>query len=56
MAIEPGRLVRVDQPHRALRQPLLGKETVVGLGDDVDDGIADREHVEGSVGQGISFR
>ena len=53
-AVEPLGLVGVDQPHRSLGQPLGGKEGVVGVGDDIDDGIADREHVEAGLGHEMS--
>ena len=36
----------VDQIHRALRQVVRRQQRVVGLGDHVDDGVADRSHVE----------
>ena len=36
----------VDQIHRALRQLVLREQRVVGLGDHVDDGVADRGDVE----------
>jgi hypothetical protein len=52
LAVKPRRLLRVDQPHRALVEPLGGEEGVVGGGDDVDDGVADAEDVEASVGHG----
>ena len=52
--IEPLRLLGVDQAHRALRQPLGIEESVVGVGDDVDDGIADAQHVETAVGHSRS--
>ncbi len=34
--------------------PLAGDEAVIGVGDDVHDGIADGEHVEAAVGHGNS--
>ena len=46
MVVEPRRLVGVDQPHHPLGQPLGCEEGVVAIGDDVDDRIADAEHVE----------
>ena len=46
MVVEPRRLLGVDQPHHPLGQPLALEESVVAIGDDVDDRIADREHVE----------
>ena len=52
--IEPLRLLGVDQAHRAFRQPLGIEESVVGVGDDVDDGIADAQHVETAVGHSKS--
>ena len=36
----------VDQVHRALRQVVLREQGVVGLGNHVDDGVADRSDVE----------
>jgi hypothetical protein len=50
MIVEARRLFGVDQPHRALGKPFGSEEGIVGGGDDVDDGIADREHVEAGVG------
>ena len=50
-AVEPCSFVGVDQPHRSFGKPLFGEEGVVGSGDDVDNGVADSEHVEASVGQ-----
>ena len=49
-AVEPGRLLGVDQAHRALVQALPGEEIVVGGGDHVDDGVADAQDVEALVG------
>ena len=48
--IEPLGLLRVDQPHRSLHQPLGLKELVRGIGDHVDDRIADAQDVETAVG------
>jgi hypothetical protein len=50
MIVEPRRLRRVDQPHHPLGQPLAREEIVIAIGDDVDDRIADREHVEAGFG------
>ena len=50
MVVEPGRLVGVDQPHHPLGQPLGLEEGVVAIGDDVDDRIADAQHVEAGFG------
>ena len=36
----------VDQPHRALGHSVTLEESIIGVGDDVDNGIADRQHVE----------
>ncbi len=44
--VQPLGLGGVDQPHRSFGQPLGGEERIVGVGDDVDDRIADRQHVE----------
>ena len=38
--------VRVDQVHRALDDVLRDEEILLRLRDDVDDGVADRQHVE----------
>jgi hypothetical protein len=38
----------VDQLHGALVHVLPGEEVVVGARDDIDDGVADAEHVESS--------
>jgi hypothetical protein len=46
-AVEPLRFGLVDQAHRALGQALLGQEGVSGIGNHVDDGIADRQHING---------
>ena len=56
MVVEPRRLVGVDQPHHALGQALGLEEGVVAIGDDVDDRIADREHVEAGFGHELVFR
>ncbi len=53
-SVKPHRLGFVDQPHRALVERLGGDEGVVGDGDDIDDGIADAQHVEAGVGHGMS--
>ena len=52
--IKPLRFLGVDQAHRSFGQPLGGEESVVGVGDDVDDGIADAQHVETAVGHSKS--
>ena len=52
LAVEAHRLGLVDQPHRALVEALRGEEGVVGVGDDVDDRIADAQHVEAGLGHG----
>jgi hypothetical protein len=56
LRVEPGRARRVEDLHRSLDQPLFGQKGVVGPGDDVDDGVADRKHVEAGVGQIAAFR
>jgi hypothetical protein len=38
----------VDQHHAALGQLVRGQEGVIGMGNDVDDGVADPQHVNGS--------
>jgi hypothetical protein len=48
--VEARRLGFVDQLHRALVHAVRGEEGVVGVGDDIDDRIADGEHVEAAVG------
>ena len=48
--IEPLRFLGVDQPHRPLDQALRVEELVGRVGDHVDDGIADAQHVEAGVG------
>ncbi len=48
--VESRRFALVDQPHRPLGHALPGEERVVGVGDDIDDRIADGEHVEAAVG------
>jgi len=40
-AVEPGRRLGIDQRHGAAVEPKLLDDRVVGMGDDVDDGIAD---------------
>ena len=42
----------VDQGHGALAHRVTGEEVVLGAGDDVDDGVADAEHVEAEGGHG----
>ena len=42
----------VDELHRALMHVLAGEERLVGSGDDVDDGVADRENVDRGVVHG----
>ena len=55
--VQPRRLGFVDQPHRSLRRALGGDELVAGVGNHVDDGIADREHVEAVCGHsGSGFK
>ena len=44
-----GLLGREDQLHRALGHAVLGDEGVVGLREDVDDGVADRDDVVGGL-------
>ena len=51
-AVQPHRLRFVDQPHRPLGQRLLGKKGVVGIGDHVDNGIADAKHIKAGCGHG----
>src|SRR5439155_14351594 len=51
--IEPLRLLGVDQPHRSLDQPLRRQEIVAGVGDHVDDGIADAQDIEARVGHSV---
>ena len=46
LGVEPGRALGVEHLHRALDQPLLDQEIVVGDGDHVHNGIADRQHVQ----------
>ena len=48
--IEPLRLLGVDQPHRAFDQAFARQEIVVGIGDHIDDGIADAQDIEARVG------
>ncbi len=48
--IKPLGLLGVDQPHRALDQPFGGQEVVAGIGDHVDDGIADAQDIEARFG------
>ena len=40
-----GGALGVDQVHRALHQPELGEQVVVGMGEHVDEGVADGEDV-----------
>ena len=42
--------VGVDQRHRALDELVLAEERVVGVGDDVDEGVADADDVVASAG------
>ena len=44
--------VGIDQPHAALGGAVPGEEGVVAAADDVDDGIADGDHVGGGGGHG----
>jgi hypothetical protein len=46
LAVEPP---DVDQRHRPFDERLAFKERLVGMGDDIDDRIADAEDIEGSV-------
>jgi hypothetical protein len=46
--IDARRVRLVDQLHGALAHVLPGEKVVVGARDDVDDGVADAEHVESS--------
>jgi hypothetical protein len=46
MAVESLRLRPVDQPHGALHQALADQKILLGMRQHVDDGIADRQHVE----------
>ena len=46
MIVEPRRLPGIDQPHHPLGQTLALEKGIVAIGDDVDDRISDREHVE----------
>ncbi len=41
------RLVRIDQAHEALVEVVLGEKALVAAGNDVDDGVADADHVVG---------
>ena len=43
--IEPAGLAGRDQAHEALGEVVLGEKGVVAAGDDVDDGVADADHV-----------
>ena len=43
--VQPVGLARGDQAHEALVEIVLGQERVVAAGDDVDNGIADADHV-----------
>ena len=47
-------LLLVDQHHAALGQLVGGEEGVVGVADDVDDGVADAQHVESGGSHGVS--
>ena len=47
-------LLRRQQLHAALRQSMLLDERVVGGGDDVDEGVADRHDVEAGGGHGAA--
>jgi hypothetical protein len=55
LAVEPRRLLLVDQAHRPLVELLGNDEFLVGGGDDIDDSVADAEDVEAGVGHGGSF-
>ena len=50
LAVEPLRLLIVDQAHRALHQRVPDKEVLLGTGDHVDNGVADSEDVETGFG------
>ena len=43
--VELDRPFGLDQLHRALDQAVVGEERVAGVGDDVDEGVADADHV-----------
>ena len=48
--VQAHRLGLVDQAHRSLVKSLLAEEGVVSVGDDIDDGVADAEHVIAGLG------
>ena len=48
--VKPLGLVSIDQPHRAFDQPFRREEVVAGIGDHVDDGIADAQDIEARIG------
>src|SRR4029453_18465529 len=43
--VEADRLLGIDQAHRALGEVVLAQEPFVAARDDVDDGVADADHV-----------
>ncbi len=43
--VKPRGLVGIDQAHETLVEIVLGEEALVAAGDDVDDGVADADHV-----------
>ena len=48
--VEVAGAIGIDQRHGALRQPMGGQEGIVGMAEDIDDGIADADDVEDLVG------
>ena len=44
---------RVDQGHRPLDQPFAFEKRLVGMGDHIDDGIADADDIEARLGHGF---
>ena len=46
----------VDELHRALRHALRRQEGLVRAGDDIHDGVAEDEKIEGSGHAGVLFR
>ena len=53
LAVQAARPVGVDQRHGAFDKLLILQELIVGLGDDIDDRIADRGDVEAAVGHKV---
>jgi len=45
---------RVDQGHRSLDEPFASEKLLIGMGDHVDDGIADADNVEVGLGHGLA--